>query len=49
MLVVRELTIASGKVIAVRLIGAGIAGIGIAILAQHCRLIIPPPCRGRDR
>ena len=35
MLVVREITIASGKVIAVRLIGAGIAGIGIAILAQQ--------------
>ena len=35
MLVVREITIASGKVAAVRFIGAGIAGIGIAMLVQQ--------------
>ena len=35
MLVVRKVTIASSKIAALRLIGAGIAGIGIAILTQQ--------------
>ena len=35
MLAVREITSAPGKLGAIRFIGAGIAGIGIAILAQQ--------------
>ena len=35
MLVVREITIASGKVAAIRFIGARIAGIGIALVVQQ--------------